>query len=61
MRTIAVAVITLAILVMGLSMRNLQSAPATAPSAADAQVDPNALYQSIAGKPLPENTPADLF
>ena len=59
MRVIAVTVVTLAILLMGLTLRPTPSATAALPEQASAQIDPYALLRTIDIKSLPEQNTGD--
>jgi uncharacterized protein len=61
MRAIAVAVVTIAILVIGLSLRPTPHATAAAPEQARVQIDPHALQSSVRANPLPAQNFADPF
>ena len=59
MRVIAVAVATIAILAMGLTLRPTPSATAALPAQASAQIDPYALQSTIDIWSLPEQNTGD--
>jgi len=61
MRVIAVTVVTIAILVMGLTLRPSPSATAALPEQASAQIDPYALQLTIDIKSLPKQDTGDLI
>jgi len=59
MRVLAVTVVTLAILLMGLTLRPTPSATAALPEQASAQIDPYALLRTLDIKSLPEQNTGD--
>ncbi len=59
MRVIAVTVVTIAILVMGLTLRPTPSATAALPEQASAQIDPYALQLTIDIESLPQQDTGD--
>jgi hypothetical protein len=61
MRVTAVAVTTIAIIIVGLSLRPTPHATAAAPEQARVQIDPNALQSTVSVKSLPSPDYGDLF
>jgi hypothetical protein len=61
MRVTAVAVMTIAIIVMGLSLRPAPHATAAAPEQTRVQIDPDALQSTINPNSLPSQDFADPF
>jgi len=61
MRVTAVAIMTIAIIVMGLSLRPAPHATAAAPEQARVQIDPYALQSTVNPKSLPHQDFGDPF
>jgi len=61
MRVVAVAVTTIAIIILGLSWRPTPHATAAAPEQANAQMDPHALQSTVGSNTLPAQHFADPF
>jgi hypothetical protein len=55
MRVVAVAVTTIAIIILGLSWRPTPHATAAAPEQARVQIDPHALQSTVDAKTLPSH------
>jgi hypothetical protein len=53
MRVIAVAVATIAIIIVGLSFRHTPHATASSPETARALMDPGAMHSTVGAKSLP--------